>query len=104
MILVCLVSGRADQITLKNGDRVTGSIIKKEGKTVTIKTAGFGEINAQWEQIQSVVTDQPVNVELTGGQTLKGRLVTEQDTEQVVTTESDRRPLDLTTVAAVRDP
>ena len=33
-----------DQIVLKNGDRVTGSIIKKDGKSLTIKTDHFGVV------------------------------------------------------------
>jgi hypothetical protein len=32
--LVCLMS--ADQVVLKNGDRVTGSIVKKDAKQITI--------------------------------------------------------------------
>jgi len=43
---VCILAGVAwaDQIVLKNGDRVTGSIVKKDGKTLTIKTEHFGVV------------------------------------------------------------
>ena len=29
---------RADQVVLKNGDRVTGAVVKKDGKNLTVKT------------------------------------------------------------------
>jgi len=33
----------ADEITLKNGDRVTGKIVKKDGDKVTIKSDLMGD-------------------------------------------------------------
>ena len=45
-LFVCLsVSAAwADQVVLKNGDRVTGSIVKKDAKNLTIKTDHFGVV------------------------------------------------------------
>lgn len=37
-----------DQIVLKNGDRLTGSIVKKEGNSLTIKTDQFGVVTTSW--------------------------------------------------------
>lgn len=34
----------ADQVTLKNGDRITGSIVIKDEKTLTIKSEFLGEV------------------------------------------------------------
>ena len=34
----------ADQFTMKDGDRVTGEIIKKEGDILTVKTVNFGTV------------------------------------------------------------
>ena len=36
----------ADQVVLKNGDRVTGTIVKKDAKDLTIKTAFGGRRGA----------------------------------------------------------
>ena len=44
----------ADQIVMKNGDRVTGSIVKKDAKTLTIKTVHFGVVALPWDQVSSV--------------------------------------------------
>ncbi|HEU5020975.1 MAG TPA: hypothetical protein VFT60_03765, partial [Bryobacteraceae bacterium] len=48
----------ADQITLKNGDRVTGSIVKKEGKDLTIKTDLMGTVKVPWADVTDVKTGE----------------------------------------------
>jgi hypothetical protein len=54
----------ADQITLKNGDRVTGSIVKKDGATLTVKSALMGQITVPWDQVSAITSDAPLNVVL----------------------------------------
>ena len=44
----------ADQVVMKNGDRVTGAIVKKDGATLTIASALFGTIIMPWEQVESI--------------------------------------------------
>ena len=61
---------------MKNGDRVTGSIIKKTGKEITIKTDQFGLVTAAWDQVESVKSDKPVNVVTQDGKTVQGTLAT----------------------------
>jgi hypothetical protein len=64
----------ADQVVLKDGDRVTGSIIKKEEKTITIKTLHFGVVTTDWDQVASVTVDKPIHVVLQDGRALEGTL------------------------------
>jgi len=64
----------ADQIVLKNGDRVTGTIVKKDAKQITIKTDMFGVVTAAWDQVASVVADKELNVVLSDGRTVAGTL------------------------------
>jgi len=40
----------ADQIVMKNGDRITGTIVKLDGKNITVKTANLGAVTASWDQ------------------------------------------------------
>jgi hypothetical protein len=44
----------ADQVVMKNGDRVTGTIVKQDGKTITIKTDNFGVVTAPWDKVASL--------------------------------------------------
>jgi putative salt-induced outer membrane protein YdiY len=75
----------ADQIVLKDGDRVTGSIVKKDGAVVTIQSKNFGLIQLKWDDIATVVTEQALNVVLNGDKTVKGSLQTANDRIQVTT-------------------
>ncbi len=74
---------RADVIVMKNGDRVTGSIVKKDGNNVTMKSKLFGDITLPWDQIDSVQTDLPLNVELSNGKTAQSPLATTNGQIQV---------------------
>ena len=65
--LLAAGSAHADQLVLKNGDRVTGSIVKKDAKSITIKSDAFGAITAPWEQVESITADKPLTVVLKDG-------------------------------------
>ncbi len=79
------IAARADQVVMKNGDRVTGGIVKQDGKTITIKTENFGVITAPWDQVVSVQSDKPVNVVLKDGKTLVGTLGSSEGKVEVAT-------------------
>jgi hypothetical protein len=38
----------ADQVVLTNGDTITGSIIKKDGDKLTLKSEFLGEVAMPW--------------------------------------------------------
>ncbi len=67
-----LVSARADQVVLENGDRLTGTIIKSDAKTLTLKSEFVGTVTIQWSAVASFKSDQPMHVTLKGGQVLVG--------------------------------
>jgi len=75
----------ADQITLKNGDRLTGSIEKADGKTLVIKTELEGEVTVQWPAIVSIQSDHPLHVGLSGGQMIVGPVSTSDGQIRIVT-------------------
>jgi putative salt-induced outer membrane protein len=67
---------RADQIVLKNGDRLTGSIVKSDGKTLTIKSEFAGTVNIPLDVVVQIGSDQPLYMTLKDGQTLLGTVKT----------------------------
>jgi small nuclear ribonucleoprotein (snRNP)-like protein len=75
----------ADQVVMKNGDRVTGSIVKQDGKTITIKTDNFGIVTAPWDKVASLQSDQPVNVVLKDGKTLVGTVAPSDGKVEIAT-------------------
>jgi hypothetical protein len=83
LLLCAAVAAHADQITMTNGDRVTGSIVKKDAKSLTIKTELFGEVTLPWDKVQSIKADNALNVVLPEGKTVKATLATEDGKVQV---------------------
>ena len=75
-LMLCSSVMFADQITLKNGDRLTGTIEKSDAKELVIKTEFAGEVTVQWSAIQDVKSDQQLHVGLKNGQTVVGPVST----------------------------
>src|SRR5262245_28286127 len=79
-LYLCVVAVRADQVTLKNGDRLTGTIVKTddEAKTLLIKTELEGEVKVDWDGVTSIVSSQPLHLTLSDGRVLTGTVTTSE--------------------------
>lgn len=62
----------ADHIVLKNGDRLTGAIVKSDGKNLTIKSELAGVVTVPWEAIEQISSDQPLYLTLKDSQVVVG--------------------------------
>ena len=60
----------ADQVTLKNGDRLSGVIVKSDTKQLTLKSEFAGTVKISWEAIEAITSTAPLYVHLTSGDTL----------------------------------
>ena len=78
LILLSFTSVFADQIFLKNGDRLTGTIIKKDGDSIIIKTESAGVIKILWSAVDKIIADKPVNIKLSDGQMIKGKVASKE--------------------------
>ncbi len=77
----------ADQIVMKNGDRLTGTIVKSDGKALVIKTDYAGEVTVKFDDVQSIATPGDLNVGLGSGKTVVGSVTTNGD-NLVITTKT----------------
>jgi putative salt-induced outer membrane protein YdiY len=76
----------ADQVVLKNGDRISGNIVKSDGKTLLIKTEFAGDVTVQWPAIDQISSSAPLHVSLANGQTVVGPVSTTDGNLAVATT------------------
>ena len=78
-LLLCVFAARtfADQVTLKNGDRLTGTIVKLDEEKLLIKSEFAGDVKLPWTAVVAIVSTQPLHVALKNGQTIDG-VVTDQ--------------------------
>ncbi len=89
-------------MVLKNGDTITGTVIKKDGDKLTLKSEFLGEVTMPWSAVKSLKTDQELNVVLPGGETVKGKLTTTGDNISVAASAGEKT-VALTAVTTVRD-
>jgi putative salt-induced outer membrane protein YdiY len=73
----------ADQITLKNGDRVTGKIVKTDGGKLIVTTDLLGEVAVDLASVSNITTDQPLYVTFEDGRTVSGTLTATADKVEV---------------------
>jgi hypothetical protein len=101
-LCACTLLSAADQVVLKNGDTITGTVIKKDGDKLTLKSEFLGEVTMPWSAVKSLKSDQELNVVLPGGETVKGKLSTTGDNLAVAAPGGEKTAA-LTAVTAVRD-
>lgn len=66
----------ADQISLKNGDRLSGQIVKTDGKTLTLKSDLAGTVTIPWDAVTGVNSNTALHVGLRDGQHAVGQVST----------------------------
>jgi putative salt-induced outer membrane protein YdiY len=101
----------ADQVVLKNGDKLTGTIVDSDGKTLTLKSESVGqvqdskfvgEVKIQWDAIQSITSSQPLYVTSKEGKVLTGNVTTKDSTFDVQTASAGEVEVAKDVVTAVR--
>jgi hypothetical protein len=75
----------ADQVGFRNGDRLTGLIMKSDAKSLLIRTVVAGEVTVSWQEIQELRSDLPLHVVLTDGKELVGQITTREGKFEIVT-------------------
>jgi putative salt-induced outer membrane protein YdiY len=87
-LCLCAATAEADQLTLKNGDRLTGTIVKSDAKILLLKTDFAGDVNLQWDAVTSIVSSQSLHLALKDGQTIVGTVTTTDGKFEVATKET----------------
>ena len=64
----------ADVVTLKNGDRITGTLVSIKGGTLQLKSETLGTLNIPMANVATYTTEKPVAVVIKGEKPVEGRL------------------------------
>src|SRR5580658_1013970 len=100
--LLAVAATHADVLVMKNGDRVKGVVVKKDGKSITLKTDSFGNVTAAWDQVASLQADAPLTVVLQGGKTVQGP-VSAADGQVKVAANAGPVTVPVTDIVTIRD-
>jgi putative salt-induced outer membrane protein YdiY len=71
LILYSPLFAAADEIFFKNGDRLTGQILRLEGGRLTFKSNLAGEVTVNLTDLESFKSDQPLDVRLEDGSSVR---------------------------------
>jgi len=93
----------ADQVTLKNGDRLTGTVVKSDGKTVVLHTDAGGDITLKFDAIQEVKTDKELHVSVKGGKAVAGPVTGTTDGKLQVATRDGNVTVAIADVTVIRN-
>jgi putative salt-induced outer membrane protein len=88
-LLSCYRMATADQITLKNGDRISGTVVKSDGKTVVFKGDLVGEVTIALDSMSEIVSDKPLYVGLSDGRTVFGTVRSSTDRTEISSSNGD---------------
>jgi putative salt-induced outer membrane protein YdiY len=86
-LLLLSRSARADQVTLKNGDRLSGAIVKldDDAKILMIKTDLAGDVTIKWDAVTAIVSSQPLHITLSDGRVVAGTVTTTEGNLEIAT-------------------
>lgn len=69
----------ADTVKLKNGDILSGTVVKKETDKLVLQTQYAGEVKINWADISSLSTETPVKVMMANDATFTGAIEPAED-------------------------
>jgi len=66
----------ADELVMKNGDHLKGSVVSMSLGKLVFKTSYAGDITIKWEEVATLTTEKPVEAYLRDEETLIGKIRT----------------------------
>lgn len=103
LICSCVVA-QAEQVSLKNGDHLSGSIVSMDGKKLVIKTSYAGEVSIDWAEVSEFSSDKDSLVVTKADKQLVAGTVTSEGTDVLVATAQGVQRVPRTDVATMRSP
>jgi hypothetical protein len=95
VVLVFLTGGQAaaDEVWLKNGDRLTGKVVSLEGGNLVFKTSYAGDLSIKWEEVANLKTDEPIKVVLSDETAAEGPVLPGEEGKITVKAEQVAQPI-----------
>ena len=105
LVLFALASpALADQLVLKNGDRLTGTIVKSDGKTIVFKSDLVGEVTIALDNVENITADKPLYLTLTDGRVLTGIVTSKNNQFEIKPGTGAAVVVERSAIAVVRSP
>jgi hypothetical protein len=83
LLCFCAASAVADQVTLKNGDRLSSTIVKTDDDKLEMKSEFAVDVKLPWSAIGAIVSAESLHIALKNGQTIVGVVTTKDEKFEV---------------------
>ena len=83
-LLLCAAVANADEILMKNGSRLVGTLVSSSDSEVVFDTPFAGEIKLKQENIESIVTTEGVTLLMRDGRVFRDKKIVEEEGEMIV--------------------
>lgn len=103
LIVLMAIPALADQVVLKNGDRLSGTVVKSDAKNLVIKTEYAGEVTVDWSAVQDMTSTKSFHVGLKSGQTVVGPLTVKEGKLEVTTKDFGALDTPADNIVVIRD-
>jgi hypothetical protein len=94
-VLLCAPAAGEDEVKLKNGDRLSGTVKGMDKGKLSLATPHSGDLKVDWAQVASLKTDAKVKVRMATGDVFEGKLGPGQDGRLKVETEGAAQPVEV---------
>ncbi len=74
LLLALALPSAADEVLLRNGDRLSGKLAGLERSKLRLETPHSGLLSVEWKDVDALRTERRVQVLLEGGESVEGRL------------------------------
>jgi len=85
----------ADELIMRNGDRLSGDVVSRSGDALKFKTAYAGTLSITWSQIREIRSDQAMRLKTDDDRLISSHhLVNQDDQLQIETADHDTLSID----------
>jgi putative salt-induced outer membrane protein YdiY len=88
IIIQPTVHAQADQIILANGDQISGEILVISDNKIRLVTEYAGEIEVDFDKVESLSTDKTASIVLTNGDLINGKIDSISEGQIIITSEA----------------
>ena len=106
VLLTSAAPGYTSEVTLKNGDRISGTIVKKDSGLLLIKTSYAGDISINWGDVSTISSDTTLQIVLDDGTSINGNAIQSQPGSIIIKSGKilETAPISLSQIAAINPP
>ena len=88
LMILSVSDAHADEVIMKNGDRLQGEVVSMEEGKLIFKTPYASKNVIPWDQVKRLTSEKTLEISLPGEEALKGKVITVEDGALILKSET----------------